>query len=281
MPRRFDRSPHSSAFDPNDPVCRAGDGRGGSPLPPCFNTGRGIRVFSQYAAVGESGSVPTPEFDSRLLISHSPQGPAWVILSAFAVEVERVAANPVSQLNPSQIETQGRQSSRLRWRIEWGGAGGGQVREADIAEGGMCSVYVCSSVSVYALVPVNNHVGTTDQTFDGRVLDTSLGAELIESRRDGPVGSQRLRLTDTVVQSGARQLIPVPPGALTVELSATAAVTLDWDVGGANVDGTPSTVSRVVLPASLNIEVQVPGTARFLAVPAGANTVTAVWRLDV
>ncbi len=269
-------------FDPSEPVCAAGTGRESAPLDECMNSGRGIKVFSQW---DDGSQVPVPgPFVARRLVQYEPKGSQWVTAQAFAFEAERVSTPALSALSRSQIQSDGAQSSRLRWRLSWGGAGGGQFRDIDIGFGSVVSVYTCSTVTVDALVPDSNFVGEANQdgqTFTGRVLDTLLGVDLGPS--DGPVGLNAATLTDAI-RGDAANLVPVPPGARTVAVSATRALTFDWNAGAADRFGVAAILSSITLPASQYILVDVPALARFLSLPGGgaATDVTILrWGLDV
>lgn len=266
-------------------VCRAGFG-GAAPLPKCMNTGRGIQVFSQWDTDGVN-FLPVPNYQGRRLVQFEPPYPMWVQASCFGVEVERVTddATAQAQLEATQIQDTGRQYSLLRWRLSWGGAGGGQEREMDVGPGTVVSVFACATVTIEALYPTGAYVGVPgprSPTFTGRKLDTLLGAELVPGQGDGSVGPFRGRITTAHLGTGALQLVPVPAGARRVQLSSTTnPITLLWGLGAANSDGTAASVGSIVIGAERVVEVAVPGLARFLILPAALQRIVAVWELDL
>lgn len=267
-------------------VCRAGFG-GVAPLDRCMNTGRGIQVFSQWDTDG-TNFLPTPTYQSRRLVQYDPPRPMWIQASCFGFEAERVSDDSTAQpqLDASQIRDQGRQFSVLRWRLSWGGAGGGQTRDMDVGPGVVVSVFACAAVTIEALIPEGAVVGppssTPRATFTGRKMDTLLGAELVPASGDGSVGPFRGRLTTAHLGTGAVQFVPVPAGARRVSVASTTnPITLTWSLGAANSDGTVPSLGQIVVGGTRIAETGVPGLARFLALPAGLQRCVLVWELDL
>jgi hypothetical protein len=168
----------------------------------------------------------SPRPGSAAVLSSANSGePCWYTAELYAREIVRVQNVPadISNLTKAQIESDGETTTKLWARVRWHRHGIGREVIMDIAAGARISVHACD-VGIDVVAPANareigSQLPSGVQTFpaaSGTFLDTYITSSLVCG--PAPVRGEATLTQTFSAASGASVFVPVPPGAVAVQI---------------------------------------------------------------
>lgn len=262
----------------------------------CIAREKGRRIMSRWT--DDPTDPTTPEMVGIFLLSSPPTGdlkPRCWEIGVWGREVQqRPPVLPAEGYQPwsvSQISTDDHQITKLKARIRFYNAEGGNERIFDIGEGVRTNVIACS-VQLDIYVPVEYIFPDTfagqnagQQWATGLILNSLVGAWIGETCM--PAAKVPLTNTETllVAAGDADARVQIPPGARRLSMYQTrAGGVMDpfWSMEDIN---NPTTIGAIILGADRSVEhLDRPGSARTVAIGAADQqddrVVTLVWELE-